>query len=220
MLNHCEEAALERMKVGEATAGIGPVHREVEAFLPTRSAEFRAIGYRAADTGAEHIALVLGDVAGREDVLTRLHSVCLTGDVFGSLRCDCGPQLERAMELIAEAGEGVVVYNPTHEGRGTGLLDKLAAYRLQERGLDTAEANEQIGHPVDARQYAVDAQILLDLGVASVRLLTNNPEKIGQLRQCGVEVSSRVPLWVGANPHNRRYLETKATRLGHLGDDH
>ncbi|MEN8234993.1 MAG: GTP cyclohydrolase II [Actinomycetota bacterium] len=206
------------MRTGGAASDIGPVDREVEAFLPTRSADFLAIGYRAVDTRSEHIALVLGDVAGKEDVLTRLHSVCLTGDVFGSLRCDCGVQLEKSMDLIAEEGEGVIVYNPTHEGRGTGLIDKLAAYRLQEQGFDTAEANEQIGHAVDARHYGVDAQILHDLQVASVRLLTNNPEKINQLRLYGIEVSGRVPLWVGENPHNRAYLETKETRLGHFGD--
>ena len=195
------------------------VERAAEANLPTHAADFTAIGYRAKETGAEHIALVLGDVAAKEGVLTRLHSVCLTGDVFGSLRCDCGVQLRKAMDLIAGAGEGIIVYNPTHEGRGIGLIDKLAAYRLQEQGLDTAEANEQIGHPVDGRHYGVDAQILNDLGVSSVRLLTNNPEKIDELRRFGVDVSERVPLWVGENPHNRRYLRSKTEKLGHLGGD-
>jgi 3,4-dihydroxy 2-butanone 4-phosphate synthase/GTP cyclohydrolase II len=193
------------------------VTRESEAELPTTMADFRAIGYRAKDTGSEHIALVLGDVEGHRDVLTRLHSVCLTGDVFGSLRCDCGVQLETAMRLIAEEGEGIIVYNPTHEGRGTGLIDKLAAYRLQEQGYDTAEANVKIGHPVDGRHYGVDAQILHDLKVSSVRLLTNNPEKIEQLRMYGVEVSERIPLWVGENEHNRFYLATKEAKLGHMG---
>ena len=157
------------------------------------------------------------DAAGHGDVITRLHSVCLTGDVFGSLRCDCGVQLQESMKLIAEAGEGIVVYNPTHEGRGTGLIDKLAAYRLQEQGFDTAEANEQIGHPVDSRHYGVDAQILHDLKVSSVRLLTNNPEKIAQLRMFGVDVGERIPLWVGENPYNSFYLQTKETKLGHIG---
>ncbi len=193
------------------------VSRESEAQLPTAIADFRAIGYRAIDTGSEHIALVLGDVEGQSDVLTRLHSVCLTGDVFGSLRCDCGVQLETAMQMIAEEGRGIIVYNPTHEGRGTGLIDKLAAYRLQEQGYDTAEANVKIGHPVDARHYGVDAQILHDLKVTGVRLLTNNPEKIEQLRMYGVEVTDRIPLWVGQNDHNRFYLETKEAKLGHLG---
>jgi 3,4-dihydroxy 2-butanone 4-phosphate synthase/GTP cyclohydrolase II len=193
------------------------VTRESEAHLPTKVADFRAYGYRARDTGSEHIALVLGDVEGEEAVLTRLHSVCLTGDVFGSLRCDCGEQLHESMRIIAEEGRGIVVYNPTHEGRGTGLIDKLAAYRLQEQGYDTAEANEQIGHPVDARHYGVDAQILRDLGVASVRLITNNPEKIEQLRMFGVAVSERIPMWVGRNSHNSFYLETKTKKMGHLG---
>ncbi len=193
------------------------VSRESEAQLPTAIADFRAIGYRAIDTGSEHIALVLGDVEGQSDVLTRLHSVCLTGDVFGSLRCDCGVQLETAMQMIAEEGRGIVVYNPTHEGRGTGLIDKLAAYRLQEQGYDTAEANVKIGHPVDARHYGVDAQILHDLKVTGVRLLTNNPEKIEQLRMYGIEVTDRIPLWVGENEHNRFYLATKEAKLGHMG---
>lgn len=194
------------------------VERGAEASIPTNTADFRAIGYRSKVTGSEHIALVLGDIAGKDDVLTRLHSACLTGDVFASLRCDCGAQLREALNLIGKAGEGVIVYNPTHEGRGTGLIDKLAAYRLQDRGMDTAEANTQIGHPVDSRHYGIDAQILLDLKIASVRLLTNNPQKIDQLRSFGVDVRERVPLWVGENPHNRFYLETKETMLGHLGD--
>jgi len=193
------------------------VTRESEASIPTEVADFQAVGYRSKDTGSEHIALVLGDVAGHEGVLTRLHSVCLTGDVFGSLRCDCGVQLKESMRMIAEEGEGIIVYNPTHEGRGTGLIDKLAAYRLQEQGYDTAEANTQIGHPVDSRHYGVDAQILHDLKVSSVRLITNNPEKIEQLRMYGVEVGERIPMWVGENPHNSFYLRTKTEKLGHLG---
>ena len=193
------------------------VTRVADAALPTNSGEFRAFGYRAIDTGSEHIALVLGDVAGRDGVLTRLHSVCLTGDVFGSLRCDCGAQLRESMDLISAEGEGIIVYNPTHEGRGTGLLDKLTAYRLQEEGLDTVEANEQIGHAVDSRHYGVDAQILHDLKVSSVRLITNNPAKIDQLREFGVDVTERIPLWVGENSHNEFYLKTKEEKLGHIG---
>lgn len=193
------------------------VSRESEATIPTELGEYVAVGYRAVDTGSEHVALVLGDVSGKEGVLTRVHSVCLTGDVFGSQRCDCGIQLRESMRQIAEEGRGVIVYNPTHEGRGIGLVEKLAAYRLQEEGLDTVEANRQIGHPPDERHYGVDAQILHDLKVASVRLLTNNPEKIHQLAEFGVEVSERVPLWVGENEHNRFYLRTKAEKLGHLG---
>lgn len=194
------------------------VERGADASLPTPIAGFRAIGYRSRLNGSEHFALVLGDVAGEDDILTRLHSACLTGDVFASLRCDCGDQLKESMSRIAEAGRGVIVYNPTHEGRGTGLVDKLAAYHLQDQGVDTADANTQIGHPVDGRHYGIDAQILRDLGIGSVRLLTNNPQKIDQLRLFGVAVSERVPLWVDENPHNRRYLATKETRLGHLGD--
>jgi 3,4-dihydroxy 2-butanone 4-phosphate synthase / GTP cyclohydrolase II len=193
------------------------VARESEAQIPTEYGDFTAIGYRAVDTGSEHVALVMGDVTGRRDVLTRVHSVCLTGDVFGSQRCDCGIQLRESMRMISEAGQGVIVYNPTHEGRGIGLVEKLAAYRLQEQGFDTVEANQQIGHPPDERHYGVDAQIIHDLKVTSVRLLTNNPEKIDQLAGFGIDVSERVPLWVGENQHNRFYLETKETKLGHLG---
>jgi len=190
--------------------------RMAEAALPTAVADFTAIGYRDKITRGEHIALVLGDVEGRRDVLTRVHSACLTGDVFASLRCDCGDQLRISMEMIAEAGEGIVAYNPTHEGRGTGLVDKLAAYRLQEQGLDTAEANLRIGHAVDSRHYGIDAQIIRDLKVSSVRLLTNNPDKVRQLELFGIEVSERIPLWTARNPHNQFYLDTKVERLGHL----
>ena len=193
------------------------VSREAEATIPTEYGEFLAIGYRALDTRSEHMALVLGDVAGKDDVLTRVHSVCLTGDVFGSRRCDCGAQLRDSMRRIADEGQGIIVYNPTHEGRGIGLVEKLAAYRLQEDGLDTVEANQQIGHPPDQRHYGVDAQILLDLKVASIRLLTNNPEKLDQLAAFGITISERVPLWVGENHHNKSYLETKESKLGHLG---
>ena len=193
------------------------VSREAEATIPTEYGEFLAIGYRALDTRSEHMALVLGDVAGKDGVLTRVHSVCLTGDVFGSRRCDCGAQLRESMRRIADEAQGIIVYNPTHEGRGIGLVEKLAAYRLQEDGLDTVEANQQIGHPPDQRHYGVDAQILLDLKVASIRLLTNNPEKLDQLAAFGITISERVPLWVGENHHNKSYLETKESKLGHLG---
>ncbi|MCH8899785.1 MAG: bifunctional 3,4-dihydroxy-2-butanone-4-phosphate synthase/GTP cyclohydrolase II [Acidobacteria bacterium] len=193
------------------------VSREAEATIPTEYGEFLAVGYRAMDTRSEHMALVLGDVAGKDDVLTRVHSVCLTGDVFGSRRCDCGAQLRESMRRIADEAQGIIVYNPTHEGRGIGLVEKLAAYRLQEDGLDTVEANQQIGHPPDQRHYGVDAQILHDLKVASIRLLTNNPEKLDQLAAFGVTISERVPLWVGKNHYNKSYLETKESKLGHLG---
>jgi 3,4-dihydroxy 2-butanone 4-phosphate synthase/GTP cyclohydrolase II len=158
----------------------------------------------------------MGEVTGKVDVLTRIHSVCLTGDVFGSLRCDCGPQLEESMRQIAEEGLGVIVYNTTHEGRGIGILNKIAVYDLQEQGLDTVDANREIGHSDDARHYGVDAQILHDLKISSVRLLTNNPDKIEQLTNYGVGVVGREPLWVGETPENTTYLHTKTERMGHL----
>ncbi len=192
------------------------VARESRATLPTSFGEFSLIGYRAQTDDSAHVALTMGELAGKENVLVRVHSVCLTGDVFGSLRCDCGPQLEEAMRLIAEAGEGVIVYNTAHEGRGIGILDKIAAYDLQEQGLDTVDANRQIGHADDARHYGVDAQILHDLKIASVRLLTNNPDKIDQLKRYGVDVVNREPIWVGATEENQSYLETKARRMGHI----
>lgn len=193
------------------------VVRGAEASLPTAHGRFRIIGYRSPYSALEHAALVLGDVAGGRDVLVRVHSACLTGDVFGSRRCDCGDQLDEAMRRIAAAGRGIVVYNPAHEGRGIGLVEKLAAYRLQEDGFDTVEANRERGHAADARHYGVDAQILHDLKVESVRLLTNNPDKIAQLRRFGIEVVGREPIWVPATEHNERYLATKTSKLGHLG---
>jgi 3,4-dihydroxy 2-butanone 4-phosphate synthase / GTP cyclohydrolase II len=190
------------------------VTREVEAVLPTVFGEYRAVGYRTW-RGAEHLALVMGEVKGAADVLTRVHSVCLTGDVFSSQRCDCGVQLDEAMRRIAEEGRGVLVYNPVHEGRGIGLIEKLRAYELQDAGLDTVQANHELGYVSDARHYMVDAQILHDLKVKSVRLMTNNPDKISQLKRFGVDVTHRVPLWVGTNPHNLAYLRTKVVKLGH-----
>ncbi len=192
------------------------VTRESRAALPTSFGEFSLIGYRAQTDDSAHVALTMGNLLGKENVLVRVHSVCLTGDVFGSLRCDCGPQLTEAMRLIAEAGEGVIVYNTAHEGRGIGILDKIAAYDLQEQGLDTVDANRQIGHADDARHYGVDAQILHDLKITSIRLLTNNPDKIDQLKRYGVEVVNREPIWVGETEENRKYLNTKAQRMGHI----
>jgi len=198
------------------------VTRESEAKLPTRVGEFELVGYRSHTDDSAHVALTMGDVAGKEDVLTRVHSVCLTGDVFGSLRCDCGSQLEESMRLIAEKGEGVIVYNAAHEGRGIGILAKIAAYDLQEQGLDTVDANRQIGHADDARHYGVDAQIIHDLGIASVRLMTNNPDKIEQLERYGVTITDRQPIWVGETVQNQGYLDTKTARMGHLveGETH
>jgi len=195
------------------------VIRDASASLPTRHGTFDIVGYRSIIDGSQHVALVKGEVTGKHDVLTRIHSVCLTGDVFGSLRCDCGTQLEESMRLIAEEGNGVIVYNTAHEGRGIGILNKIAAYDLQEHGLDTVDANREIGHSDDSRDYGVDAQILHDLEISSVRLLTNNPDKIEQLCRYGVEVVGREPLWVGETPENKTYLETKTTRMGHLAED-
>ena len=186
-----------------------------DARMPLEQGDFVAHAYRDDLTGLEHIALTMGDVEGGEPPLVRVHSECLTGDLFGSRRCDCGPQLEKALEEVAEAGRGAVVYLRGHEGRGIGLGEKLRAYRLQEQGLDTVEANEQLGHPIDARDYGVGAQILRDLGIEAVRLLTNSPGKQVGLESHGVQVAERVPLETLPTPENVRYLRTKRAKLGH-----
>jgi 3,4-dihydroxy 2-butanone 4-phosphate synthase/GTP cyclohydrolase II len=185
--------------------------------IPNQYGTWRAYGYRGDVDGAEHMALVLGDVDGGEDVLARIHSECLTGDVFHSQRCDCGAQLDAAMAAIAERGRGVVLYLRGHEGRGIGLLSKLQAYELQDAGADTVDANLELGLPVDAREYSVAAQLLADLGVRSVRLLTNNPEKVDGLARHGFGVT-RVPLPPLTTPYNLRYLTAKRDRLGHQLD--
>ncbi len=192
------------------------VTRAAETVIPTAYGEWRAYGYRSEIDGAEHLALVLGDLEEQdgEDVLTRVHSECLTGDVFGSQRCDCGAQLDAAMARIAAHGRGVVLYLRGHEGRGIGLVSKLQAYRLQDAGEDTVDANLKLGLPVDAREYSVAAQLLDDLGVRSVRLLTNNPAKVEALAEHGFGVT-RIPLPPLATPHNLRYLTAKRDRLGH-----
>ncbi|MQY11860.1 Riboflavin biosynthesis protein RibBA [Streptomyces sp. RB5] len=190
------------------------VRREAVTRLPTAHGDFRAYGYRAAD-GVEHIALVAGDVEGGEDVLVRMHSECLTGDVFGSLRCDCGPQLRESLRQVAEAGRGVVIYLRGHEGRGIGLLSKLRAYELQERGRDTLDANLELGLPADSRDYAAGTAMLADLGVRGVRLMTNNPQKAEALQRGGITVVSRERVPVGVGEHNLRYLRTKRDRMGH-----
>ncbi|MFE0646291.1 bifunctional 3,4-dihydroxy-2-butanone-4-phosphate synthase/GTP cyclohydrolase II [Streptomyces sp. NPDC058877] len=191
------------------------VRREAEVHLPTAHGEFTAYGYRSTVDGVEHVALVHGEIGDGEDVLVRVHSECLTGDIFHSLRCDCGPQLQASMDRITEAGRGVVVYLRGHEGRGIGLLSKLRAYELQERGRDTLDANLELGLPADARDYAAGAQILGDLGVRSLRLMTNNPDKIGALTRHGLTVQGREPMPVQAGEHNLRYLRTKRDRMGH-----
>jgi GTP cyclohydrolase II len=191
------------------------VERVVETRLPTSYGEFQAVGYLDSRWGHEQVALVHGDVTTGSP-LTRLHSECLTGDVFGSTRCDCGDQLATAMRQIVTEGAGVIVYLRGHEGRGIGLLAKLAAMRLQEDGLDTVEANLALGLPVDARDYDVAAEILRDLGVGAVRVLSNNPDKLESLRRNGICVEERVPLLVTPNDDNLPYLRTKRERLAHL----
>jgi 3,4-dihydroxy 2-butanone 4-phosphate synthase/GTP cyclohydrolase II len=191
------------------------VERVAVTTLPTDHGEFTAYGYRISIDDSEHIALVHGDVSGPEPVLTRVHSECLTGDVFGSHRCDCGPQLEEAMARIVAEGRGVVVYLRGHEGRGIGLVAKLQAYALQDAGRDTVDANLDLGLPADARHYGTATQILRDLGVASVRLLTNNPAKTLSLEDFGVPVAERVPLTPHPTDHNLAYLRTKRDRMGH-----
>jgi 3,4-dihydroxy 2-butanone 4-phosphate synthase/GTP cyclohydrolase II len=191
------------------------IERVVETRLPTPHGEWRAVGYRSTLDGTELVALVMGDIGNGENLLVRAHSECLTGDVFGSLRCDCGPQLDAAMSMIGAEGRGVVLYIRGHEGRGIGLLSKLFAYRLQDAGADTIDANVELGLPVDARDYGTGAQVQVDLGVKSMRLLTNNPAKRAGLEGWGLRVAGRVPLPTHANPDNLRYLMTKRDRMGH-----
>jgi 3,4-dihydroxy 2-butanone 4-phosphate synthase/GTP cyclohydrolase II len=191
------------------------VSRVAEATLPTAYGEFRVIGYSNLVDDREHIALVHGEVAGVDDVLVRVHSKCLTGDVFGSGRCDCGPQLQAAMRRVADQGCGVIVYLD-QEGRGIGLLNKLRAYELQDRGHDTVEANEILGFPPDLRNYGIGAQILLDLGLRKIRAMTNNPKKLSGLEGFGLEITDRVPLQVKPTDLNHEYLEAKRAKLGHL----
>jgi len=193
------------------------VKRAAVAELPTDMGEFLIHGYVDEVSGDEHVALAMGDVTGSEPVLVRLHSECLTGDALHSLRCDCGAQRDAALAAIAEEGRGVLVYL-RQEGRGIGLINKLRAYQLQDQGADTVEANEQLGFEADLRDYGVGAQMLVDLGVRRLRLLTNNPRKVSALQGFGLELVERVPLHVGENPFNERYLRTKRTKLGHLSD--
>jgi 3,4-dihydroxy 2-butanone 4-phosphate synthase/GTP cyclohydrolase II len=191
---------------------------EAEATLPTQYGEFRVFGYRNKLDDSEHLALVKGDVAVQDEKLplVRVHSECLTGDVLGSLRCDCGDQLHAALAAIDAYGKGVLVYMRSHEGRGIGLLNKIKAYALQEKGLDTVEANLEMGFSPDLRQYGVGAQILVNLGIQSFKLLTNNPRKIRGLDGYGLHVAERVPIPAMPHTHNQHYLHTKQAKLGHL----
>jgi 3,4-dihydroxy 2-butanone 4-phosphate synthase/GTP cyclohydrolase II len=190
------------------------VERVVSTRLPTGFGEFMVVGYRSLVDGKHHVAMVKGDVSGRPNVLVRVHSECLTGDVFHSLRCDCGEQLESALAMIEDEGGGVLLYL-AQEGRGIGLLNKLRAYKLQDQGYDTVDANLELGLPVDLRDYGIGAQILVDLGLSSIRILTNNPKKIHGLEGYGLSVSEQVPIVHAPNPHNEAYLRAKRERMGH-----
>jgi 3,4-dihydroxy 2-butanone 4-phosphate synthase/GTP cyclohydrolase II len=194
------------------------VERVGEARIPTPHGEFTAYAFRSMLDGTEHLAFVKGEVSGQSEVLVRVHSECLTGDVFSSLKCDCGTQLDRAMSRIADEGRGAIVYLRGHEGRGIGIGHKLRAYALQDLGRDTVEANIELGFPVDSREYGIGAQILVDLGITTMRLMTNNPAKYGGLEGYNLEIVERVPLVIEPNSENELYLRAKSEKLGHLYD--
>jgi 3,4-dihydroxy 2-butanone 4-phosphate synthase/GTP cyclohydrolase II len=218
LAEYCERHGLKMVTIADLIAyrrrNDRLIERVVATKLPTTFGDFEAIGYRSLVDDKHHVALVKGEVADKADVLVRVHSECLTGDVFHSLRCDCGEQLESALSMIDREGQGVLLYL-AQEGRGIGLLNKLRAYRLQEDGLDTVEANERLGLPADLRDYGIGAQILADLGLTSIRILTNNPKKIRGLEGYGLSVSAQLPIEHAPNPHNEDYLRTKAQRMGH-----
>ena len=222
LVGYCAEHGLKMLTIADLIAYRRNherlVERVVSTSMPTAFGDFTVVGYRSLVDDKHHVALVKGDVDGREDVLVRVHSECLTGDILGSLRCDCGPQLQAAMQAVAREGRGVVLYLRGHEGRGIGLLHKLQAYQLQDSGRDTVDANLDLGLPADARDYGIGAQILSDLGVRSMRLLSNNPAKRAGLEGYGLSIAERVPLVVAPNAHNERYLATKAERMGHEYD--
>jgi 3,4-dihydroxy 2-butanone 4-phosphate synthase/GTP cyclohydrolase II len=219
LVEYCREHGLRMVTVSDLIAYRRRhdklVERVVEARLPTKFGEFNVVGYRSLVDDKHHVAMVAGDISGDEEVLVRVHSECLTGDVFHSLRCDCGQQLEDALARIRDEGRGVLLYL-AQEGRGIGLLNKLRAYRLQEEGLDTVDANVRLGLPADLRDYGIGAQILVDLGLSSIRLLTNNPKKIVGLEGYGLRVTDQVPIEHAPGEHNREYLRAKKERMGHL----
>ncbi|MGI8728639.1 MAG: bifunctional 3,4-dihydroxy-2-butanone-4-phosphate synthase/GTP cyclohydrolase II [Solirubrobacteraceae bacterium] len=218
LVTYCERHDLKMITVADLIAYRRRydklVERVVATGLPTGFGDFEAIGYRELVGGKHHVALVKGDVDGHDDVLVRVHSECLTGDVFHSLRCDCGEQLESALAMIESEGRGVLLYL-AQEGRGIGLLNKLKAYKLQEEGMDTVDANLELGLPADLRDYGIGAQILVDLGLTSIRILTNNPKKIRGLEGYGLSVSEQVPIEHVSNPHNEAYMRAKRERMGH-----
>jgi 3,4-dihydroxy 2-butanone 4-phosphate synthase/GTP cyclohydrolase II len=218
LVRYCERHGLKMVSVADLIEYRRRTEKLVERMtsvrLPTSYGEFTAVAFRETLTGKHHVALVKGEVEGRESVLVRVHSECLTGDVFHSLRCDCGEQLESALARIAEEERGVLLYM-AQEGRGIGLLSKLKAYELQENGMDTVEANLELGFPADAREYGIGSQILADLGLSTIRILTNNPRKITGIEGFGLKVVEQVPIEVAPNEENRRYLETKREKLGH-----
>jgi 3,4-dihydroxy 2-butanone 4-phosphate synthase / GTP cyclohydrolase II len=218
LIGYCERHGLKMITVADLVAYRRRheklVERVVSTKLPTAFGDFVAVGYRSLVDNKHHVALVKGDVEGKDDVLVRVHSECLTGDVFHSLRCDCGEQLESALNMIEEEGTGVLLYL-SQEGRGIGLLNKLKAYKLQEEGLDTVDANLRLGLPADLRDYGIGAQILVDLGLTSIRILTNNPKKISGLAGYGLSVADQIPIQHAPNPHNEGYLNAKREKLGH-----
>jgi 3,4-dihydroxy 2-butanone 4-phosphate synthase/GTP cyclohydrolase II len=219
LVPYCQRHGLKMITVADLIAYRRRTERLVERVvatrLPTAFGEFTAVGYRSLVDEKHHLAMVKGDVRGRDDVLVRVHSECLTGDVFHSLRCDCGEQLDAALSMIEREGAGVLLYL-SQEGRGIGLLNKLRAYKLQEDGLDTVDANLKLGLPADLRDYGIGAQILVDLGLSSIRILTNNPKKIHGLEGYGLSVADQLPIQAVPNPHNEDYLRTKRERLGHI----
>ena len=219
LIPYCREHGLKMVTVADLISYRRQTERLVERVvstkLPTAFGEFTAVGYRALLDEKHHVAMVKGDVAGQEDILVRVHSECLTGDVFHSLRCDCGDQLASALAMIEQEGRGVLLYL-SQEGRGIGLLNKLRAYKLQEEGLDTVDANLKLGLPADLRDYGIGAQILGDLGLTSIRILTNNPKKIIGLEGYGLSVTEQVPIQATPNPHNQAYLDAKRDKMGHV----